>query len=175
MELRRRSTATCRSVAYSICTNRSRLCRSLDDWLPKSIAQPFNSPAAIAPSFFNVSMHQWRSVVRRTVRCKLAVALPSDTCLVQLSGGAFGVPKDDARDRLICDRRPQNSQESAVSRVLLPSCPRLRCLILQRSQALGVHVVDTRNCFHLYQVDRSRWHAQVIGPRTPASRLHHET
>ena len=35
---------------------------------------------------FNVSMHQWRPVVRRMVRCKLAVALPGDTCSVQLSG-----------------------------------------------------------------------------------------
>ena len=35
-------------------------------------------------------------------------------------------------DRLICDHRPQNSQESAVSRVLFLFCPRLRRLILAR-------------------------------------------
>ena len=67
---------------------------TLDDWLPKSNAQSFNAPAVtdqpISLSFFNVSMHQWRSVVRRMVRCKLAVDLPSDTCPFQLSGGAFG-------------------------------------------------------------------------------------
>ena len=107
------------------------------------------------------------------VRCKLAVALPSDTCSVQLSGGAFAVPRDEGRDRLISDRRPQNSQESAVNCVLLPFCPRLRRLILERSQALGVHIVDTRSCFYLCQVDSSRWHTQVIGPRIPASWLHH--
>ena len=99
------------------------------------------------------------------VRCKLAVALPSDTCPVGLAGGVFAVPKDEPRDRFICDRKPQNSQESAVNR--------LRRLILERPQALGVHIIDTRNCFHLYQVDSSRWHTQVIGPRTPASWLHH--
>ena len=146
---------------------------SLEDWLPKSVAESFNSPAGtgkpIAPSFFNVSMPQWRSVLRRTVRCKLAVALPSDTCSVALSGGAFAVPKDEGLDRLTCDRRPQNSQESSVIRVFLPFCPRLRRLILERSQALGVHTNDTRNCFHLYQVDSSRWHTQVIGPRIPES------
>ena len=87
------------------------------------------------------------------VRCKLPVALPSDTCPVQLAGGAFAVPKDEAGDRLICDRRPQNSQKSSVYRVLAS--------------------VDTRNCFYLYQVDSSRWHTQVIGPRIPASWLHH--
>ena len=145
----------------------------LDDWLPRSMAESFNSPAAtdkpIAPKYFNVSMSQWRSVVRRMVRCKLAVALPSDTCSAQLAGGAFAVRKDEGRDRLICDRRPQNSQESSVSRVLLPFCPRLRRLILDRSHALGVHIIDTRNCFYLYQVDSSRWHTQIIGPRIPAS------
>ena len=66
---------------------------SPEDWLPKSIAQTFNSPAAtdkpIAPSFFNVSMHQWRAMVRRMVKCGLAVALPRDTCSVRLAGGAF--------------------------------------------------------------------------------------
>ena len=64
---------------------------SAKDWLPRSIAQSFNFPAVtdkpIAPKFFNVSVHQWRSVVRRMVRCKLAVALPSDTCPVRLTGG----------------------------------------------------------------------------------------
>ena len=49
----------------------------------------------------------------------------------------------------------------------------MRRLILQRSQALGVHIIDTRNCFYLYQVDGSGWHTQVIGPRIPASWLHH--
>ena len=118
--------------------------------LPKAVAESFNSPTStgkpIAPSFFNVSMHQWRSVVRRMVRCKLAVALPSDTCSVAFSGGAFAVPKDEGRDRLISDRRPQNSQESSVNRVFLPFCPGLRRLIVDCSQALGVHIIDTRNC-----------------------------
>ena len=78
---------------------------SLSDWLPKSMAQSFNAPAAtdkpIAPKFFNVSVRQWRAVVRRMVRSKLAVALPGDTCSIQLAGGVFAVPKDEARDRLI--------------------------------------------------------------------------
>ena len=145
--------------------------------LPKSIAQSFNAPAATdqptSPSFFHVSMHQWRSVVRRMVGCTLAVALPSDTCSVQLSGGAFAVPKHEGRDRLICERRPQKQ-----SRVCGESCP---CPFLSAvapldfgAQALGVvHIIDTRNRFYLYQVDSSRWHTQVIGPRIPASWLHH--
>ena len=30
------------------------------------------------------------------------------------------------------------------------------------------------HCFYLYHVDSSRWHTQVIGPRIPASWLHHK-
>ena len=48
----------------------------------------------------------------------------------------------------------------------------LRRLILHRSCALRVHIVDTRNCFYLYEVDPARWHTQVVGPRIPASWLH---
>ena len=174
--------STCRSVACSFCTDcaaRSRLCRvsgRLATKVDRSFFEVTSSHrgAHRAKLFlFNVSMSQWRSVVRRMVRCKLAVALPSDTCCVQLSGGAFAVPKEEARDRLICDRRPQNIQESAVNRMLLPFCPRLRLLILQRSEALGVHIIDTRNCFYLYQVDSSHWHRQVIEPWILASWLHH--
>ena len=87
MELRRKCTSTCRGVAHPSSTKRnarSRLCR-LSGRLATKVDR---SVKPIAPSFFNVSMHQWRSVVRRMVRCKLAVALPSDTCPVQWSGGA---------------------------------------------------------------------------------------
>ena len=118
-------------------------------------------------------MQQWRSVVRRTVRCKLAVALPSDTCSVALSGGAFTVPKDEGRGRLICDRRPQKSLAFSVNRVFLSFCPRLRRPILEHSHALGVHIIDTLSCFHLFQVDSSRGHTHVICPRIPSSWLHH--
>ena len=86
---------------------------SLEDWLQNAIAQLFNSPAATdepsGPSFFNVSTHQWRSVESRMVRHKLAVALPSDTCPVKLSGGAFAVPKDLDRELLIAGHRTVKS------------------------------------------------------------------
>ena len=95
-------------------------------------------------------MTEWRLVVRRLVRC---VGLLADACPLRLSGGIFAVAKDAKRDRLICDRRPQNSQEASVGRVLLPFSPKIRRFILQRSCALGVHIVDTRNCFYLYKVD----------------------
>ena len=122
---------------------------NLADWLPEETAQRFVAPKAtgeeIGPRFFNVSMTEWRLVVRRMVRCGLAAAFPADACPPALSGGVFAVAKDSKRDRLICDRRPQNSQEGSVGRGLLPFCPRLRRLILQRSCTLGVDIIDTRN------------------------------
>ena len=148
----------------------------LADWLPEETARKFMTPEAtgddIGQRYFNVSMSEWRLVVRRMIRCGLATSLPANACPPVLSGGVFAVAKDSTRDRLICDRRLQNSQECSVGRVLLPFCPRLRRLILHRSYALGVHIVDTRNCFYLYEVDPARWHKQVVGPRIPASWLH---
>ena len=65
--------------------------------------------------------------------------------------------------RLICDRRLRNSLESAVNRVLLFA---VAPLFLERSQTLSVHTTNTRCSFHLYKVDNSRWHTQVIGMLT---------
>ena len=104
--------------------------------------------------------------MRRLVRCGLA-ALPATSCPPELSGGAFAARNTTKRDRLICDKRPQNSQEASVGRVMLPFCPRLRRLILHRACVLGVHIVDTRNCFYLHEVDPARWHTQIVGPRIP--------
>ena len=115
----------------------------LADWLPEETARKFVTPEAtgddIGQRYFNVSMSEWRLVVRRMVRCGLATSLPADACPPVLSGRVFAVAKDSTRDRLICDRRPQNSQEGSVGRVLLPFCPRLRRLILHRSCFRGSH------------------------------------
>ena len=105
---------------------------SLEDRLPKSIAQSFNSPEAtdqpIAPSCFKVFLHEWRAVVRRMVRRKMAVALPSDTGPVQLAGGPFScLKRKSATTSSVIAGLKINSPESA-----LPFCPRLRRLILER-------------------------------------------
>ena len=148
----------------------------LSDWLPADIARKDATSectgAEIGQRFFNVSLPEWRVVVRRLVRCGLAAALPATSCPPELSGGAFAEKKDDNRVRFICDKRSQNSLEASVGRVMLPFCPRLRRLILHRACALGFHIVDTRNCFYLYEVDPARWHTQLVGPRIPASWLH---
>ena len=62
--------------------------------------------------------------MRQLVRCGLAVWLPADACPLSLSGGIFTATKGAKRDRLICDRRSQNSQEASVGRVMLPFCIR---------------------------------------------------
>ena len=59
---------------------------------------------------------------------------------------SVSVAKNETRDRL-------NSQGHPVTRVLLPFCPRLRRFVF--------HIIDTRMCFYLYQVDNSRWHTPL--------------
>ena len=48
-----------------------------------------------------------------------------------ISGGAFSVPKDLDRDRIIGDRRPRNGTERLIGKSHLPWAPRLRRLLLQ--------------------------------------------
>ena len=144
----------------------------LAGWLPEETARKFVTPEAtgddIGQRYFNVSMSEWRLVVRRMVRCGLATALPADACPPALSGGVFAVTKDSTRDRLICDRGPQKFSRrqsgTCVASVLSEVAQTHFCI---RSCALGVHIVDTRNCFYLYEVDPARWHTQVVGPRIP--------
>ena len=177
VDLLRQRSSTCRSVAHPIssnCSAQSRLCG-----FPGRLATKVDRPVVQCTCSHRRStcakLFQCLHASVQICRCKLAVALPSDTCPVQLSGGACTVPKDEDRDRLVCDHSPQNSprifSDSCSSPI--PFSPRLRRLILERSQALRVHIIDTRNCFNLCQVDSSRWYTQIIGPRILASWLHH--
>ena len=140
----------------------------LSDWLAEETARIFVTTEAtdddVVRRYFNVSMSEWRMVVRRMARCGLATSLSADACPTVLSGRVFAVAKDSTRDRLNYDRRPQNSQKGSVGRVL-PCSPRLRRLILHRSCALGVRI-------YFYEADPARWRKQVVGPRVPASWLH---
>ena len=75
---------------------------SLTDLLPEETARKFVTPEAtgddIGQRYFNVSMSEWRLVVKRMIRCGLATALPADACPPVLSGGVFAVAKDSTTD-----------------------------------------------------------------------------
>ena len=61
------------------------------------------STSLVRQTLGNVSMHEWSALVRRMVRSRLAVSLPSESCPPELSGGAFSAEKDRDRDRFMCD------------------------------------------------------------------------
>ena len=87
----------------------------------------------IGQRYFNVSLSERRLVVRCMIRYGLATSLPADACSLVLPGGVFAVAKDSTRDRLICDRKPQNSQESSTSGAVL------RGLAASRRPETAVH------------------------------------
>ena len=91
----------------------------------------------------------------------------------RLVSGAFAVAKDESRDSFIGDRRPLNSRERSIGRAHLPYCPRLRRMILGKSETVQITICDTKDCFYLYEVPPSRVARQVIGPRIHRSWLEH--
>ena len=109
-------------------------------------------------SFFAVTQQQWRACVRRMLRCKLACILPPSSLDPRLGSGAG-------------DRPPLNSRERSIGRAHLPYCPRLRRMILERSETVQITLRDTKDGFYLYEVPPSRAARQVIGPRIPRSWL----
>ena len=86
-----------------------------------------------------------------------------------LSSGAFCVTKSGGRLRLICDRRPRNSQEHSIRKVPLPSPPRFCRILLPRSHAIKLSGRDLKDFYYNLEVDEKRWIKQAWGPRVPAS------
>ena len=115
------------------------------DGIPACVAHDFcnpEDPDAIGDdsSFFAVTQQQWRACI-----------LPPSSLGPRLASGAFAVAKDEGRDRFIRDRRPLNSSERSIGRAHLPCCPRLRWLILGKSETVQITVRDTKDCFYLYE------------------------
>ena len=150
----------------------------LHDWLPACVAHDVcnpEDPDALGDdsSFFAVTQRQWRVCVRRMLRCKRACMLSPPSLDPRLASGLFAVAKGEGRDRIIGDRRPLNSRERTIGRAHLPHCPRLRRLILKKSETVQITIRDTRDCFCLYDGPPSRVTTQVIGPRILRSWLEH--
>ena len=88
-----------------------------------------------------------------------------------LSGGAFSVPKDLARDRFIGDRRSRNGTARPIGQCHLPWAPRLRRLMLPSDCVIRTHFRDVSECCYSESVDEERLQRQVLGPRVPVSWL----
>ena len=106
-------------------------------------------------------------------RCELACVLSPTPLDRRVASGAFVVAKDENRDRFIGDGRPSNSRARSIGRMHLPYCPRLRRMILERSETVPITTRDIKDCFYLCEVLPCRVTKQVVGPRIPQSWLEH--
>ena len=62
-----------------------------------------------------------------------------------------------------------NSGERSIGRAQLPYCPRLRRIILDKSETVQITIRDTKHSFNLYEVPPSRVTKHVIGLCIPQS------
>ena len=81
----------------------------------------------------------------------------------RVASGAFAVAKDEIRDTSSETDGPLNSLERSIRRTHVLCCPRLRRMILGKSETVLITVRDTKDCFFLYEVPPSRVVRQVIG------------
>ena len=122
-------------------------------------------------SFFPMTQHQWRACVRRLPRCKLACVLPPSSVDSTSASGAFAVAKNENRDRFIGERHRLNCCERSMGLAQLPCCPRLRRMILDKSETVQISFGHTKDCFYLYEVPPPRVTKQVIGFAFPEAGL----
>ena len=113
------------------------------DWLPRCVAHDFcvpeNSVAFGHDSSFFAVTQQWRTCVRRMLRCRPACIRPPSSLNPRLASGVVAVAEDEGRDRFIRDRRPLYSRENSIGHPHLPYCPRLRRMMLRDSSVTGSH------------------------------------
>ena len=124
----------------------------LDEWLPPSLVSVRNHPESeawcfpIVPRYFDVNMSEWGTLCRRMLRSGLGKKIHPASFPSHFSGGAFSVPKDLDRDRIIGDRRPRNGTERLIGKSHLPWAPRLRRLILPSDCVIRIHFRDVSDC-----------------------------
>ena len=76
----------------------------------------------------------------------------------EFSNGAFAVPKDQLRDRMVLDARPPNVLEVAERRWIksLGSVAQLLHFFISPEQELRVHLEDLREFYHAFIISRER-------------------
>ena len=106
---------------------------------------------------------------RRVLRSGMGKKVLPTSSHSHLFGGAFSVPEDLDRDRVIGDRRPRNGTERLIGKCHLPWSQRLRRLMLPSDCVIRIHFRDISDCYYAYSVDEERLQRQVLGPRVPVS------
>ena len=101
-------------------------------------------------------MAEWRHALRRMHRAGLLELMPQDAARPGLTAGAFAVAKDESKDRLICDRRPQNSMETMVRDPELPFIPALCRFFLPPGKVWRGSARDLKDFYYRLAVPQGR-------------------
>ncbi|CAE8610906.1 unnamed protein product [Polarella glacialis] len=119
--------------------------------------------------FMDFSMKPWRTPVRRMFRSGLSAEVPNDDDATP--AGAFALRKDEEKDRLIGDRRPDNWYEVQIGYPDLPYAPRLQRILLKKRHGLSLRSRNAKDYYYILRTLKARLAAQVFGPRIPLSWL----
>lgn len=84
--------------------------------------------------------------------------LPGDAVRPGLDCGAFAIPKDEGRDRLILDARPPNQCEKTEDRWInsLGAVHQLGFFHLKKEEQLRMHTEDLREFYHSFKIGDQR-------------------
>ena len=123
---------------------------SMADWVPEPNEASFRRPKPC----HKVSPSDEIVIAKKLLENNLAVLVSESDVLKDGTGapvvaGFFTVPHKPNEDRLITDRRPQNSTEQRLGWARLPQGPLLAQLILHPWQSVRGSADDISNYFHL--------------------------
>ncbi|CAE7443412.1 unnamed protein product [Symbiodinium sp. CCMP2592] len=153
------------------------------DWLPEDRAAVFRDLESIrlpehlwdeAPlACHRVPQAEEADLARKLLETKMAVLVPEDALPRRrdgrmLVGGLFAVAKNEHEDRLIYDRRPENSTMPYLDWATLPSAACFTRLLLQPNQYLRGSGDDLRNFYYNLRLPEGWERFNPVGRRVDA-------
>ncbi|CAE7376397.1 unnamed protein product [Symbiodinium microadriaticum] len=153
------------------------------NWLPEERAAVFRDLESlrlpehlwddIPPACHRVPQAEEADLARKLLKTKMAVLVPEDSLPRRrdgrlLVGGLFAVAKNESEDRLIYDRRPENSTMPYLDWANLPSAACFTRLLLRPNQYLRGSGDDLRNFYYNLQLPEGWEKFNPVGRRVDA-------
>ena len=154
------------------------------DWLPAEKASIVNDlPGQRLPDYLwdpvvrachHVPAEQEAGLARRLLESSMAVLveeslLPRNQAAELLTGGLFSVPKNEVEDRLIFDRRPENSTMNKLRWTSLPNGACYTRMLLEPHQYLRGSGDDLRNYYYTLKLPDNWVKYNSVGRQVDAS------
>ena len=121
-------------------------------------------------AFHNVPADEEAGLVKKLLEHKMVELvpesqLPHDSCGKMHPGGFFCVPKNETEDRLIYDRRPENSTMERISWAKLPAGACFCKMLLKPTEYLRGSGEDLRNYYYTLALPSSWVPYNAVGRR----------